>query len=156
MAVRMWILRSSRPLQVDGICHTVAIRIGSTDLDNDDTPAMYIYFMFLFGVYTELWAHELGKVCRNSSFPYRNPGLGRYNILSERIFHSSLLWENERREPYPTLLYAGAIIANCFLNFLYAVSAHGSWVIIAPNPSLLECFVLCLVTKRPQLVLVAE
>lgn len=91
MAVLMWISRSSRPLQVDGICHAVVIRIGLTDLDNDDTLAIYIYFMFLFGVYTELWAHDLGKVFRDSSFPYRNPGLGRYKALSERIFYSLLL-----------------------------------------------------------------
>ena len=38
MAVLMWISHSRRPLQVDEICHTIAIRIGSNHLDNDDIP----------------------------------------------------------------------------------------------------------------------
>jgi len=36
MTVLMWILHSRRPLQVEEICHAVAIRIGSNDLDNND------------------------------------------------------------------------------------------------------------------------
>lgn len=39
---------------------------------------MYIYFRLLSGVHTALWAHELGKVYCNVSFPYKNTGLGRY------------------------------------------------------------------------------
>ena len=38
--VLMWISHSRRPLQVDEICHAVAIRIGSNDLDNDDIPTL--------------------------------------------------------------------------------------------------------------------
>ena len=40
MAVLMWIAHSRRPLQVDEICHAIAIRIGSNDLDNDDIPVI--------------------------------------------------------------------------------------------------------------------
>ena len=39
-AVLMWISHSGRPLQVDEICHTIAIRIGSNHLDNDDIPTI--------------------------------------------------------------------------------------------------------------------
>jgi len=40
VAVLMWISQSMRPLQVEEICHAVAIRIGSNDFDNDDTPTI--------------------------------------------------------------------------------------------------------------------
>ena len=40
MAALMWISHSGRPLQVDEICHALAIRIGSNDLDTDDIPAI--------------------------------------------------------------------------------------------------------------------
>ena len=40
MAVLMWVSHSRRPLQVDEICHAIAIRIGSNDLDADDIPAI--------------------------------------------------------------------------------------------------------------------
>ena len=40
MAVLMWASHSRRPLYVDEICHAIAIRIGSSDLDNDDIPAI--------------------------------------------------------------------------------------------------------------------
>ena len=40
MAVLMWISHSRRPLQVDELCHAIAIRIGSNDLDNDDIPTI--------------------------------------------------------------------------------------------------------------------
>ena len=40
MAVLMWITYSRRPLQVDEICHAIAIRIGSNDLNNDDIPTL--------------------------------------------------------------------------------------------------------------------
>ena len=40
MAVLMWIAHSRRPLQVNEICHAVAIRIGSNDLDTDDIPTI--------------------------------------------------------------------------------------------------------------------
>jgi len=40
MAVLMWISHSRRPLGVDEICHAIAIRIGSNDLHNDDTPTI--------------------------------------------------------------------------------------------------------------------
>ena len=40
MAVLMWIAHSRRPLQVDEICHAIAIRIGSNNLDIDDIPAI--------------------------------------------------------------------------------------------------------------------
>ena len=40
MAVLMWISHSRRPLQVDEICHAMAIQIGSNDLDRDDIPAI--------------------------------------------------------------------------------------------------------------------
>ena len=38
MAVLMWVSHSWRPLQVDEICHAIAIRVGSNDLDGDDIP----------------------------------------------------------------------------------------------------------------------
>ena len=40
IAVLMWISHSRRPLQVDELCHAIAIRIGSNDLDNDDVPTI--------------------------------------------------------------------------------------------------------------------
>jgi len=40
MAVLMWILHSRRPLQVDELCHALAIRIGSNDADNNDIPTI--------------------------------------------------------------------------------------------------------------------
>ena len=40
MAAMMWISHSRRPLQADEICHAIAIRIGSNDLDNDDIPTL--------------------------------------------------------------------------------------------------------------------
>ena len=40
IAVLMWISHSRRPLEVDEICHALAIRIGSNDLDSDDIPAI--------------------------------------------------------------------------------------------------------------------
>ena len=40
MAALMWISYSRRPLQVDEICHAVAVRIGSNDLDSDDIPTI--------------------------------------------------------------------------------------------------------------------
>ena len=40
MAVLMWISHSRRPLEVDELCHAIAIRIGSSDLDNDQIPAI--------------------------------------------------------------------------------------------------------------------
>ena len=39
MATLMWISHSRRPLKVDELCHALAIRIGSNNFDNDDTPA---------------------------------------------------------------------------------------------------------------------
>ena len=40
MALLMWISHSRRPLQVDEICHAIAIRIGSNDLNIDDIPGI--------------------------------------------------------------------------------------------------------------------
>jgi len=40
IAVLMWITHSRRPLKVDELCHAIAIRIGSNDLDNDDIPTI--------------------------------------------------------------------------------------------------------------------
>ena len=40
MAVLMWISHSKRSLQVDEICHALAVRIGSKDLDSDNIPGI--------------------------------------------------------------------------------------------------------------------
>ena len=40
MAVLTWVSHSRRPLQADEICHAIAIRIGSNDLNSDDIPAI--------------------------------------------------------------------------------------------------------------------
>ena len=40
MAVLMWISHSKRALQVDEMCHALAVRIGSNDLDSDNIPAI--------------------------------------------------------------------------------------------------------------------
>ena len=40
MTTLMWIFYSWKPLQVDEICHAAAIRVGSTDLESDDIPAI--------------------------------------------------------------------------------------------------------------------
>ena len=42
MAVLMWISNSRRPLEADEICHAIAIRIGSNDLNSYDIPAISI------------------------------------------------------------------------------------------------------------------
>jgi len=40
VAALMWISHSRRPLHVDEICHAIAVRIGSNDLNGDDIPAI--------------------------------------------------------------------------------------------------------------------
>jgi len=40
MATLMWISHSKRPLKVDEICHALAVRIGSNDLDLDNIPGI--------------------------------------------------------------------------------------------------------------------
>jgi len=40
MAVLMWISHSGRPLKVDEICHALAVRMGSSDLDTNNVPAI--------------------------------------------------------------------------------------------------------------------
>jgi len=40
MSVLMWISHSRRRLQVHELCHAIAIRIGSDDLDSDDIPTI--------------------------------------------------------------------------------------------------------------------
>jgi len=40
MAVLMWISHSKRPLQLGEICHALAVRIGSKDLDSDNIPGI--------------------------------------------------------------------------------------------------------------------
>ena len=40
MAVLMWISHSRQPLQVNELCHAIAIQIGSNDLNSDDIPAI--------------------------------------------------------------------------------------------------------------------
>ena len=40
MAAMMWISHSKRPLQVNELCHAIAIRIGSNHLNNDDIPTI--------------------------------------------------------------------------------------------------------------------
>ena len=40
MAVLMWISHSRRPLQVDEMCHALAIRTGSNDLKSNDIPTI--------------------------------------------------------------------------------------------------------------------
>ena len=46
----------------------------------------------------------------------------------------------------------GAIIANYFEIFFYAVSAYGGWVMIARRAAILVGFSLSMVAKRPRLV----
>jgi len=50
MAVLMWIFYSWRPLQVDELCHAIAIRIGSTDLESDDIPAISTLLGYCLGL----------------------------------------------------------------------------------------------------------
>jgi len=40
MATLMWICHSERPLQVDELCHALAVEIGSTHFNNDNVPAV--------------------------------------------------------------------------------------------------------------------
>jgi len=40
MAILMWISHSKRVLQVDEMCHALAVRIGSNDLDSDNIPGI--------------------------------------------------------------------------------------------------------------------
>jgi len=40
MAVLMWVSHSRRPLQVEELCHAIAIRIGSTHHNSDDIPTL--------------------------------------------------------------------------------------------------------------------
>jgi len=50
MAVLMWISHSRRPLQVDELCHAIAIRIGSSDLGSDEIPALSTWLSFCQGL----------------------------------------------------------------------------------------------------------
>jgi len=52
MAALMWISHSRRPLQVEELCHAIAIRIGSDDLDNDDIPTISTLLDFCQGLVT--------------------------------------------------------------------------------------------------------
>ena len=40
IATLMWISHSERPLNVDELCHALAVEIGSPDLDSDDIPSI--------------------------------------------------------------------------------------------------------------------
>jgi len=40
MATLMWVCHSERPLQVDELCHALAVEIGSADFDPDNVPLM--------------------------------------------------------------------------------------------------------------------
>ena len=52
MAVLMWISHSGRPSKVNEICHAIAIRIGSKDLDSDDIPAISTLLVCCQGLVT--------------------------------------------------------------------------------------------------------
>ena len=52
MATLMWISHSRRPLQVDEICHGIAIRVGSDDLNTDDIPAISVLLSCCQGLVT--------------------------------------------------------------------------------------------------------
>ena len=52
MAALMWISHSRRPLQVDEICHAIAIRIGSNDLGSNDIPAISTLLGCCQGLFT--------------------------------------------------------------------------------------------------------
>ena len=52
MATLMWISHSRRPLQVDEICHGIAIRVGSNDLNSDDIPTMSVLLSCCQGLVT--------------------------------------------------------------------------------------------------------
>jgi len=40
MATLVWVCNSERPLQVDELCHALAVEIGSTNFNNDNVPAV--------------------------------------------------------------------------------------------------------------------
>jgi len=40
MAALMWISHSERPLKPDELCHALAVKIGSPNLDTDNVPAI--------------------------------------------------------------------------------------------------------------------
>jgi len=52
MAVLMWISHSMIPLQVDELCHAIAIRIGSKHLDNDEIPPISTWLSYCQGLVT--------------------------------------------------------------------------------------------------------
>ena len=52
MATLMWISHSKRPLKVDEICHALAVRIGSNDLDLDNIPGISIMLACCQGLAT--------------------------------------------------------------------------------------------------------
>ena len=51
------------------------------------------------GVHTELWGQELGKICCNVSFRYKNPCLGRY-LEGRNIPHLIALGEWKEKIPH--------------------------------------------------------
>jgi len=40
MAAVMWISHSERPLEVDEICHALAVEIGSSDINSNNVPSI--------------------------------------------------------------------------------------------------------------------
>ena len=69
--------------------------------------------------------------------------------VKEVIFPPHFSWRMEGKNP--TLFHLCAIVAGYFLNFFYTIPINSGWVMMARKPSILVCFGLCLVTKRPLL-----
>jgi len=91
----------------------------------------------LSGVFIELWAHELGKlrcIATYISFPFKNPGLGRYYTLRGKdIPLLTTLGERNERKKDPTPFCAGAIIADqsfFFLSMLLPLIVVGSLIVV--------------------------
>ena len=52
MTTLMWICHSERPLQVDELCHALAVEIGSTHFNSDNVPAMETLLACCHGLVT--------------------------------------------------------------------------------------------------------
>jgi len=52
MATMMWVCHSERPLQVDELCHALAVEIGSTHFNNDNVPAAETLLAYYQGLVT--------------------------------------------------------------------------------------------------------
>ena len=52
MATLIWVCHSERPLQVDELCHALAVEIGATDFDPENIPLIGTLLHYCQGLVT--------------------------------------------------------------------------------------------------------